>query len=48
MNVIVNDETQWIPLAVALAVMLAISTTLLVWAKRKAGSSVLRREWLKI
>ena len=35
MNVIVNDETQWIPLAVALAVMLAISTTLLVWAKRK-------------
>jgi len=35
MNLIVNDETQWIPLAVTLAVMLAISTTLLVWAKRK-------------
>jgi magnesium transporter len=35
MNLIVNDETQWIPLAFALAVMLAISTTLLVWAKRK-------------
>ena len=35
MNLIVNDGTQWIPLAVTLAVMLAISTTLLVWAKRK-------------
>ena len=35
MNVIVNDQTQWIPLAVALIVMLAMSTTLLVWAKRK-------------
>ena len=35
MNVIVNDRTQWIPLAILLAVMLAMSTTLLVWAKRK-------------
>ena len=35
MNVIVNDQTQWIPLSVALIVMLAMSTTLLVWAKRK-------------
>ena len=35
MNLIVNEKTQWIPLAVTLAVMLAISTTLLVWAKRK-------------
>jgi magnesium transporter len=35
MNLIVNDETLWIPLAVTLAVMLAISATLLVWAKRK-------------
>ena len=35
MNVIVNDETQWIPLAIMLAVMMAMSTTLLVWAKRK-------------
>ena len=35
MNLIVNEKTQWIPLAVTLAVMVAISTTLLVWAKRK-------------
>ena len=35
MNLIVNEETLWIPLAVTLAVMLAISATLLVWAKRK-------------
>ena len=35
MNLIVNDQTQWIPLAVTLAVMLAISTTLLIWARRK-------------
>jgi Mg2+ and Co2+ transporter CorA len=35
MNLIVNDETLWRPLAVTLAVMLAISATLLVWAKRK-------------
>ena len=35
MNLIVNQETHWILLAVTLAVMMAISTTLLVWAKRK-------------
>jgi magnesium transporter len=35
MNLIVNDQTHWILLAVVLAVMLAMSTTLLVWAKRK-------------
>jgi magnesium transporter len=35
MNLIVNEGTLWLPLAVTLAVMLAISTTMLVWAKRK-------------
>ncbi len=35
MNLIVNDETHWVALAVTLAVMLAMSTTLLIWAKRK-------------
>src|ERR1700754_2001599 len=35
MNLIVNEGTQWIALVVTLAVMLAMSTTLLVWAKRK-------------
>jgi len=35
MNLIVNQETHWILLAVTLAVMMAMSTTLLVWAKRK-------------
>jgi magnesium transporter len=35
MNLIVNDETQWMPLAITLAIMMAMSTTLLVWAKRK-------------
>lgn len=35
MNVIVNERTQWIWLALALLVMLAISTALLIWAKRK-------------
>ena len=35
MNLIVNDETHWIALAVTLAVMLAMSTMLLIWAKRK-------------
>ena len=33
MNLIVNEGTLWLPLAVTLAVMLAISATLLVWAK---------------
>ncbi len=35
MNLIVNDETHWGALAVTLAVMLAMSTMLLIWAKRK-------------
>src|SRR6185295_10703703 len=35
MNVIVNSQTEWLPLAVTLVVMLAMSTALLVWAKRK-------------
>lgn len=35
MNVIVNERTRWIWLALALLVMLAISTCLLIWAKRK-------------
>jgi magnesium transporter len=35
MNLIVNGETHWILLALTLAVMLAMSTMLLVWAKRK-------------
>ena len=35
MNLIVNDETHWVALAVTLSVMLAMSTTLLIWAKRK-------------
>lgn len=35
MNLIVNDETQWGPLSVTIGVMLAMSTSLLVWAKRK-------------
>ncbi len=35
MNVIVNQQTHWIALTVLLAVMLAMSTTLLIWAKRK-------------
>jgi magnesium transporter len=35
MNLIVNGETHWILLAITLAVMLAMSTTLLIWAKRK-------------
>jgi Mg2+ and Co2+ transporter CorA len=35
MNVIVNTSTHWVSLAVLLAVMAAMSVTLLVWAKRK-------------
>ena len=35
MNLIVNDHTEWILLVVILAVMLAMSTALLVWARRK-------------
>ncbi|MET0865598.1 MAG: magnesium transporter CorA family protein [Nakamurella sp.] len=35
MNVIVNDETHYGQLAVALTIMIIMSTTLLIWAKRK-------------
>jgi Mg2+ and Co2+ transporter CorA len=35
MNLIVNDRTEWILLAVILVVMLAMSTMLLIWARRK-------------
>ena len=35
MNVIVNEHTEWIPLAIMLAIMLTMSTTLLIWARRK-------------
>ena len=35
MNVIVNEDTQPVALAIALLVMATISVTLLVWAKRK-------------
>ena len=35
MNLIVNENTHWVALAFTLAVMLAMSGTLLVWAKRK-------------
>lgn len=35
MNVIVNDETHYGQLAVILAVMMAMSITLLVWSRRK-------------
>jgi len=35
MNLIVNAETHWVLLAITLAIMLAMSTMLLIWAKRK-------------
>jgi magnesium transporter len=35
MNLIVNQQTHWILLWITLGVMLAMSATLLVWAKRK-------------
>lgn|GEM_PF-230511 len=35
MNVIVNDETHYGQLAVALLIMIVMSTSLLIWAKRK-------------
>src|SRR4051794_3464657 len=35
MNLIVNEQTHWILLAITLAIMMAMSMTLLVWAKRK-------------
>ena len=35
MNLIVNEGTHWMLLWIIAAVLLAMSTTLLVWAKRK-------------
>jgi magnesium transporter len=35
MNVIVNNSTLWVPLIVLLALMAAMSTVLLIWAKRQ-------------
>ena len=35
MNLIVNDETHYGQLAVALTIMLVMSVMLLIWAKRK-------------
>ncbi|MCW2687563.1 MAG: Magnesium transport protein CorA, partial [Mycobacterium sp.] len=35
MNLIVNQQTHWVLLWITLGVMLAMSATLLVWAKRK-------------
>jgi magnesium transporter len=35
MNVIVNDHTQWGGLAVLLTIMVAMSVTLLIWARRQ-------------
>ena len=35
MNLIVNQDTHWVLLFITLGVMLVMSATLLVWAKRK-------------
>ena len=35
MNVIVNDQTRWLPLTILLTMMLLLSLTLLRWAKRQ-------------
>ena len=35
MNVIVNDSTKWVPLIILLLIMLAISLTLLRWARQQ-------------
>jgi magnesium transporter len=35
MNVIVNDKTQPLELAVAVALMVVMSVLLLIWAKRQ-------------
>jgi Mg2+ and Co2+ transporter CorA len=35
MNVIVNESTRWVPLAILLLIMLAISLTLLRWAHKQ-------------
>jgi magnesium transporter len=35
MNVIVNESTRWLPLAILLLIMLGISLTLLRWAHKQ-------------
>jgi hypothetical protein len=35
MNVMVNDSTKWLPLIILLLIMLAISLTLLRWARKQ-------------
>jgi hypothetical protein len=35
MNVIVNEQTLWIPLILLLAFMATVSITLLIWTKRQ-------------
>jgi Mg2+ and Co2+ transporter CorA len=35
MNVIVNDQTLWLPLVILLVLMLSLSLVLLRWAKRQ-------------
>lgn len=35
MNVIVNEGTLWVPLAILLAIMATLSITLLIWSKRQ-------------
>jgi magnesium transporter len=35
MNIIVNDSTHWVQLAIVLAIMIALSGTLLRWAKHQ-------------
>lgn len=35
MNVIVSDHTEWVPLAILLAVMLVMSAMMLAWARRR-------------
>jgi Mg2+ and Co2+ transporter CorA len=34
-NFIVNDETEYVPLAIALLIMIIMSVMVLIWAKRK-------------
>jgi hypothetical protein len=35
MNVMVSDSTKWVPLIILLLIMLAISLTLLRWARKQ-------------
>ena len=34
-NFIVNDETEYVPLAISLLIMIVMSIMVLIWAKRK-------------